>query len=641
MYVHVKNKRFFYPLIFFFMLFISTIAQNSYYQNLNLFQKDDVQLIKNLESPESSGYWNLTGSLILIDATATGVDAHNWSWAVSQPWCKGSGTWTDPYVIENVTIDLTPTGGTAITIQNSNNVYFIIKNCTIYGTSSFPESAIKLDHSSNGTIIKNNLTTNRWQVHLLNSYNITIKNNTMADGNMGIYLQTSDNNLIINNTIQRHTYGIYNLQSDNCEIKNNKIYDCFIYGLYIFNAINEKVFGNKFKSMGIYIDGTLPNLNTYEIPINNTLENKPIYFIKGKNYLNNNNFSNVGQIILLNCNHSKISGLKFSNIGISLAIYFSKNNSIFNNTFNNDSNNQGTIHLDNSIFNNIYNNTLDNCRISIYLVDNSKNNKIYNNSISNSPFAAIYLHNSISNQIFSNTIDNNQRGTYFTGDSLNNSIFYNKLINNYIGLECNSDNNTFEENIFNINDYGLYLYDCKENVIINNIISNHTNIAVRLENSNKTKVISNKVKDNKDIGIYVESNSNLLYKNEFINNKIHAIDNGTNNVWDNGQIGNYWDNYSGADANDDGIGDQPYKIPGSAGSIDNFPIWDDGPTAKEEISDEEEEKDKEKSDDFLIIVLILIIIAGLAIPIGIYIYKNQEKVKESLSNLMKKIRNKR
>ena len=31
------------------------------------------------------------------------------------------------------------------------------------------------------------------------------------------------------------------------------------------------------------------------------------------------------------------------------------------------------------------------------------------------------------------------------------------------------------------------------------------------------------------------------------------------------------------DINDDGIGDTPYNITGTAKSQDNFPIWDDGP----------------------------------------------------------------
>jgi hypothetical protein len=45
------------------------------------------------------------------------------------------------------------------------------------------------------------------------------------------------------------------------------------------------------------------------------------------------------------------------------------------------------------------------------------------------------------------------------------------------------------------------------------------------------------------------------------------------NDWDNGTIGNYWDDYVGVDVNQDGIGDTPYLIDGTAGSVDNYPIF--------------------------------------------------------------------
>ena len=40
-------------------------------------------------------------------------------------------------------------------------------------------------------------------------------------------------------------------------------------------------------------------------------------------------------------------------------------------------------------------------------------------------------------------------------------------------------------------------------------------------------------------------------------------------------MGNYWDDYSGVDENDDGIGDTPYVISGGAGSRDYLPVWED------------------------------------------------------------------
>lgn len=55
----------------------------------------------------------------------------------------------------------------------------------------------------------------------------------------------------------------------------------------------------------------------------------------------------------------------------------------------------------------------------------------------------------------------------------------------------------------------------------------------------------------------------LFYRNNFTNNIIHAFDQGTSK-WDNGDIGNYWDDYTGKDENNDNIGDIPYNISGGA-----------------------------------------------------------------------------
>ena len=69
----------------------------------------------------------------------------------------------------------------------------------------------------------------------------------------------------------------------------------------------------------------------------------------------------------------------------------------------------------------------------------------------------------------------------------------------------------------------------------------------------------------------------LFYLNTFSNPSYNAYDNGTDSLWDNGTTGNSWSDYGGVDANDDGIGDTPYLTNGSAGSMDYYPIFDDGP----------------------------------------------------------------
>ena len=42
------------------------------------------------------------------------------------------------------------------------------------------------------------------------------------------------------------------------------------------------------------------------------------------------------------------------------------------------------------------------------------------------------------------------------------------------------------------------------------------------------------------------------------------------NIWDNGTVGNFWDDYHGTDNNNDGIGDTPYVIDGN--NQDNYPL---------------------------------------------------------------------
>jgi len=72
-------------------------------------------------------------------------------------------------------------------------------------------------------------------------------------------------------------------------------------------------------------------------------------------------------------------------------------------------------------------------------------------------------------------------------------------------------------------------------------------------------------------GIFVYSSNNLIYKNNLIKNDYNANDDVVNNSWDNGEIGNYWSDYSGNDNNGDGIGDTPYEVPGAGNNKDNCP----------------------------------------------------------------------
>ena len=77
---------------------------------------------------------------------------------------------------------------------------------------------------------------------------------------------------------------------------------------------------------------------------------------------------------------------------------------------------------------------------------------------------------------------------------------------------------------------------------------------------------------------YLQVLFHIFTKNYFFNNTNHALDDGDGfiNHWDNGTDGNWWQNYTEKDLDDDGIGDVAWQIPGLGGFYDDFPIWEDG-----------------------------------------------------------------
>ena len=129
--------------------------------NFNDVQKNDERSVEtrnetNLKSPKKSATY--PESFIHID----GSIADNWSDTESTyGWCSGNGFWGNPYIIENVTINAGGTGS-GIFINNSKNVYFIVRNCNVTNAGSVNEidAGIKLENTFNGTLTNNNCSDN-------------------------------------------------------------------------------------------------------------------------------------------------------------------------------------------------------------------------------------------------------------------------------------------------------------------------------------------------------------------------------------------------------------------------------------------------------------------------------------------------
>ena len=166
-------------------LLVSLVLCSNIQVNSDFSQKSPVN---NLES-------STLQAPIFIDGKATGVGAHNWTWAESQPWCTGSGTVNEPYIIENLIINA---GGTyyGIEIDNSN-VYIVIRHCTISNAST----GIEFYFVNNALIIDNNCS-NNWNdgIYLQDGNNNKIIHNIANYGDEGIDLWDCNNTVIYQNT---------------------------------------------------------------------------------------------------------------------------------------------------------------------------------------------------------------------------------------------------------------------------------------------------------------------------------------------------------------------------------------------------------------------------------------------------------
>lgn len=150
----------------------------------------------------------------------------------------------------------------------------------------------------------------------------------------------------------------------------------------------------------------------------------------------------------------------------------------------------------------------------------------------------VYLHGVNGCRVRSNVLLNNFYGIVLSSSS-NNTISGNLVMDNQYGIDVSSSsNNTIRDNVVASNwVYGIYLFASSGNQIFGNTISYNWMTPITY-------------------GLYIGSSSsgNVLYRNNFVDNRNQAYENQTN-TWDNGAEGNYWSDYEGEDQNGDGVGD--------------------------------------------------------------------------------------
>ncbi|MEE9376470.1 MAG: right-handed parallel beta-helix repeat-containing protein [Candidatus Lokiarchaeia archaeon] len=439
---------------------------------------------------------------------------NNWSYTEGNySWCTGKGTYSEPYVIEDLVID-GGGSGSGILIENSN-VFFRIENCTVY--NSF--RGIKLERASNGSIIENNCSNNNViGIYLTNScYNNTISRNIISSIILGSFCCS---NTIWDNIIYGGGGPGIGVGGSNNNIKGNNISDCK-YGIHLLYSNNNTISGNTAnhnKEYGIYLED-LCNNNTIS---NNTANYNEEYGIYLEDRCNNNiisgntaNYNNNYGIYLYYCDNLTISGNTANNNTRGINFEYSSYNNVSGNTAN--YNGFSGIFLHGCDKNNISGNTANYNTYGIHLVE-CHNSTILENIMDE---CGLVIYGSIeylnSHNIDTSNLVNGKPLYYYTNEiNLGPSNFTNA--GQVILVNCTD---SFVSNLnVSYGSVGISLCYCNDNTISGNTANHNKGYGIYLSRDSNYNTISNNTANYNEGGIFLwESDFNTISGNTLIGNQ--------------------------------------------------------------------------------------------------------------------------
>jgi len=426
----------------------------------------------------------------------------------------GSGTASDPYVIENYSINATGEGN-AIFIGNTTS-YLIIQNCScfnavlvgglyangagisVYQTTNVmmfnnscdvnnygifltssqnitvcynecnenEELGILLYYSDDCTVRGNHCSLNEAGISLSSSHNNTLSGNELKINGFNIDLEGSDRNIIINNELQNGTWGLYAFECSNNTAQDNICTNNF-YGIELQSSDNNTVFRNVCAGTNGY-QGIVLNAGDDNFIDSNTCSGLPSYGIR----------EYMGE-------HNIISNNDCSNDPIGIQVEFSNYNTISNNNAS----------------------ECTECGIQLYYSGNNtiSGNICLKSDLSDYGYALYIYYYSSYNQVLGNNCSGYERGVYVYDHSNWNFISDNGLLGNSYGIYLKRllENCVITDNDCNWNGYGIYLDDAHWTTISNNTCRNNSHDGIYIYEAHNNSISNNTCVDNWYFGISI------------------------------------------------------------------------------------------------------------------------------------------
>ena len=216
---------------------------------------------------------------------------------------------------------------------------------------------------------------------------------------------TSNNTIVVANTVFNNYWGIF-LIASNCTLLGNHMsgntYNFVVYGSY---------------------DSEYDHL----VDITNTVDTKPIYYLKNISDTVYGAQTNAGLFVLYKCNNITIKDLALTGNRWGVLLWNSTFCRIENVTASSNTIGIRLFHSDNST---VFGCTTVSNRDAGISVIYSMKNIISGNNVSSNEHTGIFFGNSSDNTVFGNNLANNDKGFWLAENSFPNKFYHNNLINN-------------------------------------------------------------------------------------------------------------------------------------------------------------------------------------------------------------------